>query len=222
VVVATSDEAPLLRRQAAFAATAIAEHFRDAGAQVLLLMDSVTRFAMAQREIGLAAGEPPATRGYPPSVFALLPRLLERAGTTPHAGSVTGVYTVLVEGDDLNDPVGDAVRSILDGHIVLSRELAAANHFPAIDVLASVSRLALELSTPEQARAAAALREALATYRDARDLVAVGAYVAGSDPRIDHALAAREPINRFLRQDRGERTTLAESRQQLAALFPGS
>jgi flagellum-specific ATP synthase len=222
VVVATSDEAPLLRRQAAFAATAVAEHFRDAGLQVLLLMDSVTRFAMAQREIGLAAGEPPATRGYPPSVFALLPRLLERAGTTPHAGSITGVYTVLVEGDDLNDPVGDAVRSILDGHVVLSRELATANHFPAIDVLASISRLALELSTPEQARAAGALRDVLATYRDARDLVAVGAYVAGSDPRIDRALAALEPVTQFLRQDRSERTALAETRRRLAALVPAS
>jgi flagellum-specific ATP synthase len=222
VVVATSDEAPLVRRQAAFAATAVAEHFRDTGAQVLLLMDSVTRFAMAQREIGLAAGEPPATRGYPPSVFALLPRLLERAGTTPHAGSITGVYTVLVEGDDLNDPVGDAVRSILDGHVVLSRELAAANHFPAIDVLASTSRLALELSTPEQARAAAAVRDGLATYRDARDLVAVGAYVAGSDPRIDRALALRGPVTQFLRQDRGERTLLAETRRRLAALVPAS
>jgi flagellum-specific ATP synthase len=220
VVVATSDEAPLLRRQAAFAATAVAEHFRDAGQRVLLVMDSVTRFAMAQREIGLAAGEPPATRGYPPSVFALLPRLLERAGTTPHAGSITGVYTVLVEGDDLNDPVGDAVRSILDGHVVLSRELAAANHFPAIDVLGSVSRLAPELSNPEQTRAAAALRDVLATYRDARDLIAVGAYVAGSDRRIDRALAALEAVNAFLRQDRAERTALGETRRRLSAVVP--
>jgi flagellum-specific ATP synthase len=220
VVVATSDEAPLLRRQAAFAATAVAEHFRDAGCRVLLLMDSATRFAMAQREIGLAAGEPPATRGYPPSVFALLPRLLERAGTTPHAGSITGVYTVLVEGDDLNDPVGDAVRSILDGHIVLSRELAAANHFPAIDVLGSVSRLAGDLTTSDEARAASALRDGLATYRDARDLVAVGAYVRGSDAKIDAALTALEPVTRFLRQDRGERSTLAQTSQRLLAMFP--
>ncbi len=222
VVVATSDEAPLLRRQAAFAATTVAEHFRDEGRRVLLLMDSVTRFAMAQREIGLAAGEPPATRGYPPSVFALLPRLLERAGTTAHAGSITGVYAVLVEADDMNDPVADAVRSILDGHVVLARDLAAANHFPAIDVLGSVSRLAPELSTPEQARAAGALRGCLATYRDARDLVAVGAYVRGSDPKIDRALAALEPVTQFLRQNRAESTPLAETRRRLAALFPGA
>jgi FliI/YscN family ATPase len=185
------------------------------------MMDSVTRFAMAQREIGLAAGEPPATRGYPPSVFALLPRLLERAGTTEHAGSITGVYTVLVEGDDFNEPIGDTVRSILDGHIVLSRDLASANHFPAIDVLGSVSRLAVELMPPAQAAAAGALRDCLAAWRDVRDLVAVGAYVRGSDARTDRALDALDRINAFLRQDRGERSALDETRRCLATLLPG-
>jgi flagellum-specific ATP synthase len=222
VVVATSDEPALLRRQAAWTATAIAEFFRDRGARVLLMMDSVTRFAMAQREIGLAAGEPPATRGYPPSVFALLPRLLERAGTTEHAGSITGVYTVLVEGDDFNEPIGDTVRSILDGHIVLSRDLAAANHFPAIDVLGSVSRLAVELMPPAQAAGAAALRDCLAAWRDVRDLVAVGAYVRGSDARTDRALDALDRVNAFLRQDRAERSTLDETRRCLATLLPGA
>lgn len=218
VVVATSDEPPLLRRQAAFVATTVAEFFRDAGHTVLLVMDSLTRFAMAQREIGLAVGEPPATRGYPPSVFALLPRLLERAGTTPHRGSITGLYTVLVEGDDMADPVADTTRAILDGHVVLSRELAAAHHFPAIDVLASVSRLTVDLLGPDELRAAATVREQLATYRDARDLVAIGAYVRGSDSRIDRALEAREPIGRFLRQARGERSPRAETLRELSRL----
>jgi flagellum-specific ATP synthase len=221
VVVATSDQPALLRRQAAFVATTIAEHFRDAGRTVLLMMDSLTRFAMAQREIGLAAGEPPATRGYPPSVFGVLPRLLERAGTTPHAGSITGLYTVLIEGDDPNDPIGDTVRAILDGHIVLSRELAAANHFPAIDVLASVSRLAPDLLAPGELHAAAELRDALATYRDARDLIAIGAYVRGSDARIDRAIDMRDPIERFLCQARGEACSRAETLRRLVGLFPG-
>jgi FliI/YscN family ATPase len=218
VVVATANEPALLRRQAAFAAITVAEFFRDQGCAVLLMMDSVTRVAMAQREIGLAIGEPPATRGYPPSVFALLPRLVERAGTTSHHGSITGLYTVLVEGDDLNDPVADTARAILDGHIVLSRELASANHFPAIDVLASVSRLADELSTPGQLRAAAELRDCLATYREARDLVAVGAYARGSDARIDRALSALDGINAFLRQGRTERSSREETLDRLAAL----
>jgi flagellum-specific ATP synthase len=217
VVVATANEPPLLRRQAAFAATAIAEFFRDAGRTVLLMMDSLTRFALAQREIGLAVGEPPATRGYPPSVFALLPRLLERAGTTAHRGSVTGLYTVLVEGDDLNDPVGDTARAILDGHVVLSRELASANHFPAIDVLGSVSRVAGELLSAGEARAAADARDLLATYRDARDLVAIGAYVAGTDPRIDRALQARPALLQFLQQARDERSPRAETMRALMA-----
>jgi FliI/YscN family ATPase len=220
VVVATSDQPALLRRQAPFVATTIAEHFRDAGHTVLLMMDSLTRFAMAQREIGLAVGEPPATRGYPPSVFALLPRLLERAGTTPHAGSVTGLYTILIEGDDPNDPVGDTVRAILDGHIVLSRELAAANHFPAIDVLASVSRLAPDLLMADELRGAAALRDVLATYRDARDLIAIGAYVRGSDSRIDRAIDMRDAVTRFLQQGRAEASARAETLRRLVALFP--
>lgn len=222
VVVATSNEPALLRRQAAFVATTVAEHFRDQGNTVLLMMDSVTRFAMAQREIGLAVGEPPATRGYPPSVFAILPRLLERAGTTSHRGSITGLYTVLVEGDDLNDPVADTVRAILDGHVVLSRELAAANHFPAIDVLGSVSRLADELATPAQLAAAGAVREWLATYRDARDLVAIGAYVRGSDARIEAALAALDPVTAFLRQGRDEPSPLAATDGRLLALTAGA
>ena len=220
VVVATSDQPPLVRRQAALVATTIAEHFRDEGRSVLLTMDSLTRLAMAQREIGLAVGEPPATRGYPPSVFALLPRLLERAGTTAHRGSITGLYTILVEGDDMNDPIADTTRAILDGHIVLSRELAAANHFPAIDVLASVSRLTHELLTPEHQRAAAAVRGHLATLRDVRDLVAIGAYVAGSEPRVDRALAAREPITAFLRQERGDRTPRIDTLRRVLALAP--
>ncbi len=218
VVVATSDEPALLRRQAAFVATTVAEHFRDRGCAVLLMMDSVTRFAMAQREIGLAVGEPPATRGYPPSVFALCPRLLERAGTTAHGGSITGLYTVLVEGDDLNDPVADTVRAILDGHVVLSRELASAGHFPAIDVLASVSRLAGELSTPDETRAATELRGHLATWRDARDLVAIGAYARGSDRAVDQALDLLPGITAFLRQGRDERSDRAESARRLAAI----
>jgi FliI/YscN family ATPase len=217
-VVATSNEPPLVRRQAAFVATAVAEHFRDTGATVFLMMDSLTRFAMAQREIGLAVGEPPATRGYPPSVFALMPRLLERAGTTGHRGSVTGLYTVLVEADDMNDPVADTARSILDGHVVLSRELATTNHFPAIDVLHSISRLAGDILSAEQAAAAGRVREHLATYRDARDLVAIGAYVRGSSPRIDAALDAVDAINGFLRQARDERSARAETFRRLAAL----
>jgi len=222
VVVATADEPPLLRRQAAFVASSIAEFFRDAGRTVLLMMDSLTRFAMVQREIGLAVGEPPATRGYPPSVFALLPRLLERAGTTRGPGSITGIYTVLVEGDDLADPVADAARAILDGHIVLSRELAAANHFPAIDVLGSVSRLTDDLLAPGEHRAAGALRDHLATYRAARDLVSIGAYVSGSDPRIDRTLASLDAVNAFLRQGRHERSPRGETLSGLQALFPAA
>ncbi len=220
VVVATADEPPLVRRQAAFAAAAIAESFRDEGRTVLFMMDSLTRFAMAQREIGLAVGEPPATRGYPPSVFALLPRLLERAGTSEHRGDITGLYTVLVEGDDLADPVADASRALLDGHVVLSRELASANHFPAIDVLASVSRLTGDLLTPEEYRAAADLRDLLATYRGARDLVAVGAYVAGSDAKVDRALGALDAVHAFLRQGRAERSARAETLRRLRAMCP--
>jgi flagellum-specific ATP synthase len=199
VVVATSDQPALVRIRAAFTATAIAEYFRDQGNDVMLMMDSVTRFAMAQREVGLAIGEPPATRGYTPSVFALLPRLLERAGTSPE-GSITGLYTVLVDGDDMNEPVADSVRSILDGHIVLTRELAHAGHYPAIDVLASVSRLVTEVVTPEVQRAGQSVRAALAAYRDKEDLISIGAYQRGSDPLVDVAIDQRPAINAFLRQ----------------------
>jgi flagellar biosynthesis/type III secretory pathway ATPase len=177
---------------------------------------------MVQREIGLAVGEPPATRGYPPSVFALLPRLLERAGTTMGAGSITGIYTVLVEGDDLADPVADAARAILDGHIVLSRELAAANHFPAIDILASVSRLTDDLLAPDEYRAAGALRDHLSTYRAARDLVSIGAYVGGTDPRIDRALASLGAVDEFLKQPRHEHSPRRLALNQLQDIFGAS
>jgi flagellum-specific ATP synthase len=217
VVVATSDQPALVRIKAAFAATAIAEHFRDQGNDVLLMMDSVTRFAMAQREVGLAIGEPPATRGYTPSVFALLPRLLERAGTSP-AGTITGLYTVLVDGDDMNEPVADAVRSILDGHAVLSRELAHADHYPAIDVLASVSRLATEIAPPASRAAAGELRRLLAAYRDKEDLIAIGAYQSGADPTVDTAIARRGEIDAFLRQRVDEPSDLAEADRRLAEL----
>jgi len=204
VVVATSNEPALTRLKGAFVAMAIAEYFRDAGRNVLLLMDSVTRFAMAQREIGLAVGEPPATRGYTPSVFSLLPQLLERAGTG-ESGSITGLFTVLVEADDMNDPIGDAVRSILDGHIVLTRELATQNHYPAIDILQSVSRLVRDLLTPEQLELSGQAREALAVYRRNQDLINIGAYPAGSSAAIDHAIRLHEPLKKFLIQsvDRG-------------------
>lgn len=200
VVVSTSDSPPLLRLRAAYSATAIAEHFRAAGKNVLLMMDSVTRFAMAQREVGLAAGEPPTAKGYPPSVFALLPGLLERAGNLRTGGSITAIYTVLVEGDDTNEPIADAVRGILDGHIVLSRDLAARNHYPAIDILHSVSRTMPDVTSVAHREKAGKLREWLATLRDSEDLVSVGAYVAGSNPRIDEALAKRDAVSAFLRQ----------------------
>ena len=199
VVVATSDEPALVRLRAAFTATRIAEWFRDRGEDVLLAMDSVTRVATAQREVGLAAGEPPATRGYPPSVFGLLPQLLERAGTAER-GSITGLYTVLVEGDDMNDPVADSARSILDGHVVLDRRLATSGHFPSIDVLESISRSVNDITTAEQRADAIALRQLLAARRDAKDLVEIGAYVPGSNPLVDRALDKSEAIDQFLRQ----------------------
>jgi flagellum-specific ATP synthase len=199
VVCATSDQPALVRIAAAFTATAIAEHFRDEGKDVMLMMDSVTRFAMAQREVGLAVGEPPATRGYTPSVFALLPKLLERSGTSTK-GSITGLYTVLVDGDDMNEPIADAVRSILDGHVVLSRELAHKGHYPAVDVLASVSRLVGEIVAPEVRHAGMELRALLSALRDKADLIAIGAYQRGADPLVDAALALREDIDGFLRQ----------------------
>jgi flagellum-specific ATP synthase len=217
VVVATSDQSPLVRLRAAFTATRIAEDLRDRGRHVVLMMDSLTRFAMAQREVGLSAGEPPATRGYPPSVFALLPRLLERAGTSD-TGSITGLYTVLVEGDDLQDPIGDAARSILDGHVVLSRKLATAGHFPTIDVLESVSRVAPAITTPEQRAAAVELRRLLAAHRDARDLIEIGAYVPGTNPVVDRAVALEEPIRRLLTQDLDEISGWDEAWAQLRAV----
>jgi flagellum-specific ATP synthase len=199
VVVATSNEPALSRLKGAFLAMSIAEHFRDEGKNVLLMMDSVTRFAMAQREIGLAVGEPPATRGYTPSVFSMLPQLLERAGTGEQ-GAITGLFTVLVEADDMNDPIADAVRSILDGHIVLNRDLATQNHYPAIDVLGSVSRLNRDLLNDEQQAQVARARELMALYRRNQDLISIGAYPAGSNASIDEAIRLREPLNRFLRQ----------------------
>jgi flagellum-specific ATP synthase len=218
VVAATSDMPPLVRARGAESATAIAEYFRNQGKSVLLVMDSVTRYAMALREAALAAGEPPATKGYPPSVFAALPRLLERAGTGPGAGVITALYTVLVEGDDLSDPIADAVRSILDGHIVLSRGLAEKGHFPAIDVLKSISRLAPEIAAEPIMRAAASVRDMLSTYRDAQDLIQVGAYAPGSDPRIDLAIAAQPPIDAFLRQKVSEGSPAEQSLKHLIQL----
>jgi flagellum-specific ATP synthase len=215
VVAATSDTAPLVRIRAAYLATTIAEHFRAQGKQVLLMMDSVTRFAMAQREVGLAVGEPPTTRGYTPSVFALLPRLLERAGTCDGPGSITGLYTVLVEGDDLNDPIGDAVRSILDGHIVLSRQLASSNHYPAIDVLVSASRVMSEVTDEAHRESAGTLRELIAAYRKAEDLINIGAYQSGANPVIDRAVAQNEAITRLLRQGIRESVGPEEALRQM-------
>jgi len=218
VVVSTSDNPPLLRLRAAYAATAIAEHFRDAGLNVLLLMDSITRFAMAQREIGLAAGEPPTAKGYPPSVFALLPALLERAGAVENSGSITALYTVLVEGDDTNEPIADAVRAILDGHVVLSRDLAGRNHYPAIDILQSVSRIMPDVTDVQHRLKAARVREWLSIIRDTEDLVNVGAYVRGNNPQVDAALDRREAIREFLCQPADTLCSPADARAALEAL----
>lgn len=210
VVVATSDQPALLRVKGAMTATAIAEYFRDQGKHVMLMMDSVTRFAMGQREVGLTIGEPPATRGYTPSVFAMLPKLLERSGTGT-VGSITGIYTVLVDGDDMNEPIADSVRSILDGHIVLSRALAAKNHYPAIDVLASVSRVMSEVVDKPHLQAAQRMRSMLATYREAEDLINIGAYVKGSNDDIDLAINHIQAIRKFLQQDVYEETTMEQT-----------
>ncbi|NLC55614.1 MAG: flagellar protein export ATPase FliI [Armatimonadetes bacterium] len=216
VVVATSDQSPLQRLRGAAVATAFAEYFRDQGRDVVLMMDSVTRFAWAQREIGLAAGEPPATRGYTPSVFGALPRLLERAGTAAR-GSITAFYTVLVDADDMNDPIADTVRGILDGHIVLSRDLARQGHYPAIDVLSSISRIMPEVTEAEHRRAAVRLRDLLAVYREAEDLINIGAYAKGSNPRIDAAIARIDAIRDFLRQGSDDCTPYDQTLQQLFA-----
>ncbi len=219
IVVATSDHLPLIRMRGAFVATAIAEYFRDQGLRVNLMMDSVTRFAMAQREIGLALGEPPTTKGYTPSVFTLLPKLLERAGTSAHRGSITGLYTVLVEGDDTNEPIADAIRSILDGHIVLTRELATQGHYPAIDVSRSISRVMDDIVPAPHRELAHKLKAVLATYQKAEDLINIGAYVDGSNPRIDYAIKMIDPINAYLCQAIDATVTLEESYTQLSTLM---
>ncbi|WP_130783197.1 FliI/YscN family ATPase, partial [Cellulomonas biazotea] len=217
VVVATSDEPPLVRLRSAFLATRIAEHLRDEGRHAVLMMDSLTRVAMAQREIGLSVGEPPATRGYPPSTFALLAQLLERAGTGA-TGSVTGLYTVLVDGDDHNEPIADAARSILDGHVVLDRRLAVAGHFPSVDALGSISRVASRVTTAEQRDAARRLRAVMAARRQAQDLLDVGAYVAGSNPLVDAAVTHGRAIDAFLRQDIEDVVPAAQAWAHLSAL----
>jgi len=219
VVVATSDQSPLVRMRGAYVATAIAEYFRDQGKDVLLMMDSLTRFAMAQREVGLAVGEPPMTKGYTPSVFALLPKLLERAGTAEGQGSITGFYTVLVEGDDFNEPLVDAARSVLDGHILLSRALAAKNHYPAVQILPSLSRVMRDITTPAHQELSGKLREILAVYEEAEDLINIGAYVRGSSAKIDEAIRLIDAVNAYLRQPVETRVTFEDSVQQLQALF---
>lgn len=217
VVVATSDTPALVRLKAAYVATAIAEYFRDKGKDVILMMDSVTRFAMAQREIGLAIGEPPSTKGYTPSVFALLPKLMERPGTSP-TGSITAIYTVLVEGDDMNEPIADTTRGILDGHIVLSRHLAHMNHYPAIDVLQSVSRLFVEITSKEHQKAAGIIREILSTYKKNEDIIVLGMYKKGTDPRIDYAIEKIDDVNSFLRQGVFEPDNLQDTIQKMINL----
>jgi FliI/YscN family ATPase len=217
VIAATSDRPATLRIRAGFLALAISEYFRDQGADVLLVMDSVTRLAMAQREIGLAAGEPPSQKGYPPSVFNLLPKVFERAGRFKR-GSITGFFTVLVEGDDFNEPIADAVRAILDGHIILSRQLSAAGHYPAIDVLQSVSRLAPVLETPQQKKAVQQIRETMAAYQRAEDLIQLGAYTAGTNPHVDRAIRQRPHLLQFLRQEPSERTVREDTIRRLCTL----
>lgn len=218
VIVATSDQSPLLRMRGAFVATTIAEYFCAQGLNVLLMMDSVTRFAMGMREVGLAVGEPPTTKGYTPSVFATLPKLLERAGSFRDSGSITGLYTVLVEGDDMNEPIADAVRSILDGHIVLSRRLAAKNHYPCIDILHSASRVMNAVVDKDHQEQSGRLREVLATYQEAEDLINIGAYKKGSNQKIDFALAHIDAVTHFLRQRVHESVDLPATIAQLKEL----
>ena len=219
VIVATSDQHPLLRMRGAYLATAIAEYFRDQGRDVLLMMDSITRFAMASREVGLAIGEPPTAKGYTPSVFSQLPKLLERVGTTSGQGSITGIYTVLVEGDDLNDPIADAIRAIADGHIVLSRELATQNHYPAIDVLGSISRVMTDIVSPHQLEARNKLISLMAVYKKSEDLINIGAYVVGSNPQIDYAIKKIPEVNAFLCQSVEEKADHSTSLARLKSLF---
>ncbi|WP_413289005.1 FliI/YscN family ATPase [Bdellovibrio sp. HCB337] len=218
IVCVTSDQSPLLRMRGAFVATAIAEYFAAKGKSVLLMMDSVTRFAMAQREIGLSTGEPPSSKGYTPSVFSTLPKLLERAGSFEGEGSITGFYTTLVDGDDMNDPIGDAVRSIVDGHIVLSRSIAHKGHFPAIDVLQSASRVMRNVSSSDHVKMAQKIREILATYREAEDLINIGAYKAGSNPRIDKAVKLIDGVNQFLKQPVEDSTSFNQCLRQMQGL----
>ena len=219
IVCVTSDHSPLLRMRGAYVATAIAEYFAKKNKNVLLVMDSVTRFAMAAREIGLAAGEPPASKGYTPSVFAALPKLLERAGAFSNGGSITGLYTVLVEGDDMNDVIGDAVRSIVDGHFVLDRKLAAKGHFPAIDVLPSTSRVMRQIVPKEFMELSRRMREIISVYRDAEDLVNIGAYKQGANPKIDEALRLYPEIEQFLRQDVEDATSIEDCARRMVQIL---
>ncbi|TSA38399.1 MAG: flagellar protein export ATPase FliI [Porphyromonadaceae bacterium] len=219
VVVAGSDMHPLIRMRAAYVATSISEYFRDLGKNVLLMLDSLTRFAMAQREIGLSVGEPPAAKGYTPSVFSLLPKLLERSGIMEKRGSITGLYTILVEGDDFNEPIADAARSILDGHVVLTRELASKGHYPAIDVLQSVSRVMLDIVDDEHRQMARKIIQILAAYKKAEDLINIGAYVKGSNPEIDYAVTMIDRVNGFLKQDIDEKIDFKQTINQMRALF---
>jgi len=219
VVVATSDQPPLVRMRGAYLATAISEFFRDKGRDVILMMDSVTRFAMSSREVGLAIGEPPTSRGYTPSVFGQLPKLLERAGTCMGKGSITGIYTVLVEGDDMNEPIADAVRSIVDGHIVLSRDLASQGHYPSIEVMGSVSRCMTDVVPKDQVRVAHKFLEVMSTYRRAEDLINIGAYAKGSNPKIDNAISMIDRLTGYLKQSLEEKVSFAESAGQLADIF---
>ncbi len=219
VVVSTGDQSPLCRVRAAHVSTAIAEYFREQGKKVLLMMDSLTRVAMAQREIGLSVGEPPTTKGYTPSVFSLLPKLLERAGNSASKGSLTGIYTVLVEGDDFNDPICDSARSILDGHILLSRNLAQRNHFPAVDLLASASRVMIDIVDKKQLKSSGILRDLLAEYTKNEDIISIGAYVSGMNQKLDKAIALISKVDAFLQQDRYERSDIQDSTQKLYELL---
>jgi flagellum-specific ATP synthase len=219
VVVATSDQPPLVRMRGAYLATAISEFFRDKGRDVILMMDSVTRFAMSSREVGLAIGEPPTSRGYTPSVFGQLPKLLERAGTCMGKGSITGIYTVLVEGDDMNEPIADAVRSIVDGHIVLSRDLASQGHYPSIEVMGSVSRCMTDVVPKDQVLVARKFLEVMSTYRRSEDLINIGAYAKGSNPKIDNAITMIDRLNGYLKQQVEEKVSFTESARQLAEIF---